>query len=76
MLESAAGANTLGWQVDDVHRPEGRGGGRCLSGLPDMWSQISGCKEINLPRRWGLMGKVLCSTKLPGPRRIEPRLWY
>lgn len=75
-LESAAGANTLGWQVDDLHRPEGQGGQRRLSGLLDMWSQILGCKEINLPRMWGLMGKVFCSTKLPALRRTEPRLWY
>lgn len=33
------------------------------------------CGEINLPGKWSLVGEVFCSTKLPGLRGMEPRLW-
>lgn len=32
-------------------------------------------REINLPGKWSLVGEAFCSTKLPGLRGTEPRLW-
>lgn len=31
--------------------------------------------EINLPGKWSLVGEAFWSTKLPGLRGTEPRLW-